>query len=77
MATDESLSYFHERDLRVLVPSDEKRVGTAAKFDEKEGYTLMVTVGLLFSSLLCPFIIFTGKFSRNLKKQWQTYSEIL
>ena len=75
MAADKTFIHFHERNLRVLVPSGEKRVGSVAKFNEKEGCTLMVTMDLLSSSLLRRFIIFTGKFGKNLMKQWQTYSE--
>ena len=33
----------------------------------------MVTLDLLSSSLLRPFIIFTGKFGKNLMKKWQHY----
>lgn len=35
----------------------------------------MVTMDLLSSSLLRPFIIFTGKFGKNLMKQWQSYKD--
>ena len=52
MAPDETFIRFHERNSRILVPSGEKRVGSAAKFNEKEGCTLMVTMDLLSSSLL-------------------------
>ena len=75
MAADETFIRFHERNSRILVPSGEKRVGSAAKFNEKEGCTLMVTMDLLSSSLLRPFIIFTGKFGKNLMKQWQGYKD--
>ena len=75
MAADETFIRFHERNSRILVPSGEKRVGSAAKFNEKEGCTLMVTMDLLSSSLLRPFIIFTGKFGKNLMKQWQSYKD--
>jgi hypothetical protein len=69
MAADETFICFHEHNSRILFPLGEKRVGTAAKFDEKEGCTLMVTMDMLSSSLLCPFIIFTGKFGKQLMKQ--------
>ena len=75
MAADETFIHFHERNSRILVPSGEKRVGSAAKFNEKEGCTLMVTMDLLSSSLLRPFIIFTGKFGKTLMKQWQSYKD--
>ena len=75
MAADETFIRFHERNSRILVPSGEKRVGSAAKFNEKEGCTLMVTMDLLSSSLLRPFIIFTGKFGKTLMKQWQSYKD--
>ena len=75
MAADETFIRFHERNSRILVLSSEKRVGSAAKFNEKEGCTLMVTMDLLSSSLLRPFIIFTGKFGKNLMKQWQSYKD--
>ena len=75
MAADETFIRFHERNSRILVPSVEKRVGSAAKFNEKEGCTLMVTMDLLSSSLLRPFIIFTVKFGKNLMKQWQGYKD--
>ena len=68
MAADETFIRFHKHNTRILVPSGEKRVGTAAKFKEKEGCTLMVTMDVLSSSLLRPFIIFTGKFCRQLMK---------
>jgi hypothetical protein len=34
----------------------------------------MVTMDMLSSSLLRLFIIFTGKFSKQLMKQWRRYS---
>jgi hypothetical protein len=75
MAADEMFTRFHERNSLILVPSGEKRVGTAAKFNEKEGSTMMVTMDMLSSSLLHPYIIFTGKFGKQLMKQWQSYSD--
>jgi hypothetical protein len=66
MAADEMFIRFHEHNSRILVPSGEKHVGTAAKFNEKEGCTLMVTMDMLSSSLLHQFIIFTGKFGKQL-----------
>jgi hypothetical protein len=68
MAADETCIRFHERNSRILVLSGEKRVGTAAKFNEKEGCTLMVTMDMLSSSVSRPFIIFTGKFGKQLMK---------
>ena len=47
MAADETFIRFHERNSRILVPSGEKLVGSTAKFIEKEGCTLMVTMKLL------------------------------
>ena len=73
MAADETFFCFHKRHSHILIPSGEKRVGSAAKYNEKEGCTLMVTMDLLFSSLLRPFIIFTGKFVKNMMKKWQSY----
>ena len=70
MAANETFICFHEQNSQILVPSGEKCVGSATKFNEKEGCTLMVTMDLLSSSLLQPFIIFTGKFGKNLMKQW-------
>jgi len=58
---------------RVLVPTGEKHVGSSMKINEKDEFTLMVTLDLLSSSLLRPFIIFTGKFGKNLMKKWQHY----
>lgn len=65
MAGDETFICFHERNSRLLVPSGEKRVGSAAELNEKEGCTLMVTMDMLPSSLLRPFIIFTGKCGKH------------
>jgi len=75
MVADETFTCFHKRTSRILVPSGENCVGSAAKINEKEGCTLMVTMDLLSSSLLRTFIIFTGKFGKNLMKQWQSYKD--
>jgi len=74
MAADETFIHFHERHSRILVPTGERHVGSSMRINEKDGCTLMVTLDLLSSSLLRPFIIFTGKFGKTLMKQWQSYS---
>jgi hypothetical protein len=48
MAAGDSFVRFHQRNTRFLVPLGEKRVGNAAKFNENEGCTLMVTMDMLF-----------------------------
>lgn len=75
MAADETFIRFHERYAHILDPSSEKYVGSAAKCNEKEGCTLMVTMDLISSSLLRPFIVFPGKFDKNLMQHWQSYSD--
>jgi hypothetical protein len=47
-------------------------VGSAAKINEKEECTLMVTIVILSSSMLRSFIILTGKFGKTLMKQWHS-----
>ena len=75
MAADEMFIRFHEHNSHILVSFSETHVGSVAKFNEKEGCMLMKTMDLLSYSLLHPFIIFTGKFGKNLMKQWQSYSD--
>ena len=69
IAADETFIHFHESNLRTLVPSSEKHVGSTVKFNEKEGYTLIVTMDLLSSSLLRPFIISL--------EIWEEFNEIV
>ena len=69
IAADKTFIHFHERNLHTLIPSSEKYVGSTVKFNEKEGYTLIVTMDLLSSSLLRPFIISL--------EIWEEFNEIV
>ena len=75
IAADETFLRFHESSSTVLVPKGAKRVGTAIKCNEKEGCTVMVSMEMISSQLLPPFVIFKGKFGMTLMKKWQKYSE--
>jgi OTU-like cysteine protease/DDE superfamily endonuclease len=73
LAADETFLKFHERDTSLLVPRGVKRVGSAAKLDEKDGCTLMVTMDMSSSQLIPPFLIFKGVFGANLMREWSKY----
>jgi len=69
VAADEAFLRIHEVDHRVIAPVGEKRVGTSMKYDDKAGCTVMVSMELLSSQLLPPFIIFKGVFCATLMKK--------
>ena len=49
MTDDETFISFQESNSRIIVPSGEKRFGSAKQFNEKGGCTLMVTMDFLSS----------------------------
>ena len=75
IAADETFLRFHEASSTVVAPKGSKRVGTAIKSNEKEGCTVMVSMEMISSQLLPPFIIFKGQFGKTLMKKWQNYSK--
>ena len=75
IAADETFLRFHEASSTVVAPKGAKRVGAAMKSNEKEGCTLMVSMEMISSQLLPPFVIFKGQFGKTLMKKWQTYSK--
>ena len=75
IAADETFLRFHEASSTVVAPKSVKRVGTAIKSNEKEGCTLMVSMEMITSQLLPPFVIFKGQFGKILMKNWQKYSK--
>ena len=76
ISADETFLRFHEASSKVLAPEGTKRVGTALKYKEKEGCTVMVSMEMISSQLLPPFVIFKGKFGKTLMNKWQKYSKI-
>ena len=56
IAADKLYIRVPQRNSRFLVPLDEKQVRNEAKFNEKEGCTLMMTMDMLSSSLLRSFM---------------------
>ena len=48
-----------------------KRVGFALSVNEKNGYSVMITLDILASIALPSFIIFTGVFSTLLMKEYK------
>ena len=74
IASDETFLRFHESSSTVVAPKGAKRVGAAMKCNEKEGCTLMVSMEMISSQLLPPFVIFKGQFGKTLMKRWQNYS---
>lgn len=75
IAADETFLRFHDASSTVVAPEGAKRVGTAMKSYEKEGCTLMVSMEMISSQLLPPFVIFKGQFAKTLMKRWQGYSK--
>ena len=75
IAADETFLRFHEASSTVVAPKGAKRVGAAMKSNEKEGCTLMVSMEMISSQLLPPFVIFKGQFGKTLMKRWQGYSK--
>jgi hypothetical protein len=72
---DETFIQFYSSD-RVLVPTGTRRVGTLVPAENaKKGVTLMVTASLLSSTLLLPFIIYSGEFGADLMQQWKHYTK--
>jgi len=69
IAADETFLRFHESSSKVLAPKGAKRVGMALKCNEKEGCTLMVSMEMISSQLLPPFVIFKKKFGIILMKE--------
>ena len=45
------------------------------KSNEKERCTLMMSMEMISSQLLPPFVIFKGQFGKTLMKKWQSYSK--
>ena len=74
ISADETFLRFHESSSQLLAPKGAKRVGTAIKCNEKEGCTLMVSMEMMSSHVLPPFVIFKGEFGKTLMKKWQKYS---
>jgi len=64
IAADETFLRFHESSSEVLAPRGAKRVGTSLKCNEKEGCTLMVSMEMISSQLLPPFVIFKANLGR-------------
>ena len=75
IAANETFLRFHEASSTVVAPKGAKRVGTAIKSNEKEGCTVMVSMEMISSQLLPPFIIFKGQFGKTFMKKWQNYSK--
>ena len=69
LSADETFCKFHETNNMVLVPIGSKNVGTALRYNEKDGCTVMVTLDMISNRVLPPFLIFAGKFGKtNMKK---------
>jgi len=75
ICADETFLRFHESSSTVVAPKGAEWVGASIKFNEKEGYTLMVSMEMISLQMLPLFVIFKGQFGKALMKKWQTYSK--
>lgn len=67
---------FHSRSNNFIVPKGTHRVGTSTQVhNEKIGITVMVSAEFRSSSLLPPFIIFTGEYGQTLMIEWNHFEK--
>lgn len=67
---------FHSQPKTFIVPKGTHRVGTSTQVhNEKLGMTVMVSAEFRSSSLLPPFIIFTGEYGKNLMVEWKHFDK--
>ena len=60
LLANETFLRFHKCTKMDLVPIRVKRVGVALSVNEKNGFSVMITVDMCANIALPPFIIFTG-----------------
>ena len=75
LSSDETFVKFHESTDMFLVPKGTKKVGSALKFNEKEGCTVMVTLDMIGNCVLPPFIIFSGQFGKTNMKKYKSVTK--
>ena len=60
LSVDETFLRFHECTNKVLAPIVVNGVGVALSVNEKNGFSVMITVDMCANIALPPFIVFTG-----------------
>ena len=73
LSSDETFVKFHESTDMVLVPKGTKKVGSALKYNEKDGCTVMVTLDMLGNRVLPPLIVFSGGFGKTNMKKYKSF----
>ena len=65
---DQTFVRFYSEEGHVICPTGSKRVGGKVKADVKAGFTLMLCANMDTSSLLPPYIVYTGTKIENAKR---------
>ncbi len=73
---DETFVLFLMQDNKLIVPTDLKRVGTAAQVDnDKGGALVLIACELKTLMIIPPMIIFSGVYGAKLMQQWEAFED--